>query len=62
VSGHGREVKRRTRRKRQHAVCTGKKKNKKPQARRTWMAAALIGPVPGWHPGAQAKEAGEEKG
>jgi len=38
-----------------------KKKPKKPKARRTWMAAALIGPVPGWHPATKAMEAGEEE-
>jgi len=36
----------------------GERKNRKPKARRTWTAAALIGPVPGWHPGAKAMEAG----
>jgi len=38
-----------------------KKNPKTPQARRTWMAAALIGPVPGWHPATKAKEAGGKK-
>jgi hypothetical protein len=39
-----------------------KKKNKKPKARRTWMAAALIGPVTRCHLEAKAMEAGGRKG